>query len=134
MFHEEKSQHATSFTNKISTQEVPGTKSVSRGKKSVYKFHEQENQHAISFKNKIQHASGSTNNNQHVSSSMNNISFTRRKINVQVSRRNKKHATSFANKNQQETISTKKISKKQVQWTKSVSWGGRLTLKFNKEK
>ena len=52
---------------KISTQQFPWAKSISQGEKSMNKFHKDKNQHATS--------------------SMNKISFTRRKINVQVSRK-----------------------------------------------
>ena len=60
-------------------QQVPWRKSVTRGEKSIYKFHEVKNQHAASSENK----------NQQAKSSMSKINFTKRKINVNFSRRQK---------------------------------------------
>jgi len=85
---EDKHEYATSFTiksasnnfheKKIKRQRIPRKKkSVLQEAKSMYNFHKEKNQHATS----------STNKNQHVSSFMIRISFTRRKIDVQPSRK-----------------------------------------------
>ena len=54
-------------------------------RKSIYKFHKEKNQPAISF----------TYKNQQATSSMNKIGFTRRKIKVKVSRREKSKCNKF---------------------------------------
>ena len=72
--HENKNENSTSFTNKkIRTQQVPGTKSVSRRKKLIYEFQEEKIQLATSFANKW-----SENNKFNVQNQ-----FNERKINAQ---------------------------------------------------
>ena len=53
------------------------------------KFHEAKNQNATNFTNRNEHTTSLTTKYQQKTSSMIKISFTRRKINVQVSRREK---------------------------------------------
>ena len=52
-FYEEKNQHGTSFTNKISRQQVPWTKSVSKGEIISVQIYDKKNQNTISFLSKI---------------------------------------------------------------------------------
>jgi len=159
-FIEEKYQQATSFTNKnqharssknnisfkrrrismqqvsqtiVITQQVQWIKSISWGEKSMCKFHEKTNQRATYFTNKHQHLKSSQKKNQHLTSSMHEISFTKRKIQLQVSRRKNQHAISFPNKNQNAPCSTNKISTQQVPWTKSVSRREKSIYKFHEE-
>ena len=59
-------------------------------RKSMYKFNKEKNQHATSVTNKNKDIASSRNiKNQHAKSSMDKISFTKRKNNVQLSRREK---------------------------------------------
>ena len=109
-------QHATTSTNKISTQQVLWTELVSWGQKNQFiSFTKRENQHATRFieqkikvkfhenKNKEQQVSRTKisvqkaplTKNQHSTSSMNKVSFTRRKIKVQVSRRENSRCNNF---------------------------------------
>ena len=80
---------------KISMQWVPWVTSVLRGEKSMQKLHEEKYQHAISFTNEKEHVTISRKKIQIATSSMNRISFTRRKINAQVSWREKRTCKHF---------------------------------------
>ena len=67
-------------------------------RKTIYKSDGDNNQHATSFTNKNQHATSFTNKNHHATGSKNKISFTRRKINVQVSQSEKPACNKFNKK------------------------------------
>ena len=98
MFHEEKNQHAKSFTNRKSVRnkfhelksariKLHEQSQFQEEKKSILKLHKENKQNVISFTNKTQHAA----------SSMNKISFTRRKINVNFNKAENKHTKGFRN-------------------------------------
>ena len=60
-FLKKRSEHNKFHKYKFSTQQVPWTKSVSRGEKSMYKLYQEKNWHAIGFEIKNQNTTSSTN-------------------------------------------------------------------------
>ena len=87
---------------KISTQSS-WTSSVSRGEKLNVKVSRSQK----STTNKNWQAASSKSKNQHAASSMNKVSFTRRKINLQVSRREISTCNKFLAENQHTICSNK---------------------------
>ena len=93
-FHKQKSGCSKFHEQKSTLNKFHKTKSVSRGKYQLYKF-----QYEVLGKISMQQVSRTQ--NQHATSSMNKISFTRRKINVQVhGMRTINYARSFSSQNQ----------------------------------
>ena len=78
-FHEQKSEYNDSCEQKTISQQTPWIKSISRWGKLISTFQEEKNQNATSFMNI----------NHQATIAVNKISFTRRKIIIQVSRREK---------------------------------------------
>ena len=115
---------------KNSTQQVSWTKSVSRRENKCTSFRKRKNQHATSFINKTLYAT--TNQNQRPISPLIKVSFTRRKINAKLLRREKSTCSKFheqksAYKNFQEW------NAQQVPWTKSVSRWEKPIYKLHEE-
>ena len=87
-FHEEKNQHATSFTNKNQNATSSTNKNQPLTTSSIKKinFHEEKNQCINFMKRKINLQQVSRTKNKQATNSMNKISFVRRKkYNFQVS-------------------------------------------------
>ena len=95
-------------------------------KNQCTKFHEEWNRRAESFTNKKKYVTSFTKkiSKQQVQLT---VSFTRRKINLQVSQREKQHVINFASKNQhaikfyEQKFYESKFSEQQAPLTKSIS-------------